>query len=79
MFSQELSDGYYGLATKVTDSTQGFNDTNGYTEVYFNIETEYNGGSVFLTVYLYTLMSILFLEALISFDFRIFLQVVFAL
>lgn len=78
-WSDSLNDGQYGLALKVTDSGQSYNDTNGYVEVYFNIETEYNGGSIFLTVYLYTLMSVLFLEGLISFDFRLFLQVVFAL
>lgn len=38
-------------------------------ELYFNIETEYNGGSIFLTVLLYIIVAVLFIEAVLTFEF----------
>jgi len=48
-------------------------------EIYFNNSVEMNEGSIFLTVVLYLIIAILFIEAVITFDFKIFTHTVMAL
>lgn len=48
-------------------------------EIYFNVDVEYHPLSIALTIALYILMIILFIEGAISFDFKLFVHSVMAL